>query len=87
MFKTSLLVAVTVATLVTGHGSRALADKLQIKGQTVEVTDKTANALLCRAKWKELNAKTTKTAAENQAIEYGSQYFVKICKRQMALSQ
>lgn len=86
MYKTSLLVAVTMATILTGHASRAQT-KVSIQGQSVEITAKTANALVCREKWKQLNAGANKTAAQLQAIEYGSQYFQKVCKREMASKQ
>lgn len=84
--KTSLLVLVTLATFITGHASRAQT-KVSIQGQQVEITAKTANALVCREKWKQLQAKPQKSGPEAQALEYGSQYFQKICKREMAAKQ
>lgn len=75
MMKT-LLVAATMATLITGNVSRSQAgEKFTLKGVQLEVSDKTAASLLCRAEWKK--------QTDPQVLDYGSQYFVKICKRKV----
>ena len=68
--------ACMIAALITGHESRALAsEKISLKGQTFEISDKAAATLLCRAEWKKQTDATV--------LEYGSQYFMKICKRKL----
>lgn len=77
----TILAAATIAALLTGHYSRALAnEKITIKGQPVEVTDKTVRALLCRAEWN--RSKDDPKLVEQ--TKYGSQYFVKQCKAKLA---
>ena len=74
--KTSLLIAVTAATLITGSMTRSQAnEKITLKGAQLEITDKTAAVLLCRAEWKK--------QSDPQVLEYGSQYFMKVCKRKL----
>lgn len=68
MMKT-LLVAATMATLITGHESRA-------QSITLDASSKMGRTLLCRQEWTKIKEDPKQIAV----TQYGSQYFVKQCK-------
>ena len=71
MYAKGLLVAVTMATLFAGHPSRA---------QSITLDSSTAigRQALCQAEWK-------KAKLDPKKAEFGSQYFMKKCKQDLAL--
>ena len=71
MMKT-LLVAATMATLITGHESRA-------QTITLDASSKMGRNLLCRQEWKAIKDDPKKI----EVTQYGSQYFVKQCKQRL----
>ena len=71
MMKT-LLVAATMATLITGHESRA-------QSITLDASSKMGRVLLCRAEWQKVKDDPKQIAI----TQYGSQYFVKQCKQRL----
>lgn len=67
MMKT-LLVAATMATLITGSQSRA-------QTITLDASSGIGRQALCRAEWKK--------QTDPQVREYGSAYFLKVCNRKL----
>lgn len=76
MTRTSMLVVATLATLVTGHASRA-------QTVTLDAGSKQGRAILCRMEFKAIKAKDTKTADDVKVLDFGSQYFNKTCKTKL----
>ena len=75
----SLLAAALIAAIAHGE---AVAQTI-----TLGTDSKMGRSLICRDKWKALQAKANKSPQELQAIEYGSQYFAKLCKRDLEANQ
>lgn len=68
MYAKGLLVAATLATLITGHQSRA-------QTVTLDASSSLGRQALCRAEWKK--------QTDPQVKEYGSGYFIKVCNRKL----
>ena len=69
MHKTSLLVVATLATMISGHASRA-------QTVTLDASSKMGRQLICRAQWNADKDDVKKI----EATKYGSQYYMKVCK-------
>jgi len=68
MYAKGLLIAVTAATLFTGHQSRA-------QSITLDASSSIGRQALCKAEWKK--------QTDPQVKDYGQQYFVKTCNRKL----
>lgn len=75
MFRNSMLVVSTIATLVTGHASRA---------QTVQLdaSTKMGRQVICNFEWQKIKLDPV---AKVKEAPYGHEYFISQCKQKLLI--